>query len=121
MTDVVSTRSVSEWLQECALEQLSQLSSYLHVLFVNELKVLKENVSVVNLFLHVMISTIRLSHKRMIYQPHFTISFEGLFQLYLAINDEFSSTHCAVTNELGVMTILMCTPVPVKSKLVNFP
>ncbi|CAL9750206.1 unnamed protein product [Musa acuminata subsp. burmannicoides] len=117
VNDVVSTRSVSEWLQECALEQLSQLSSYLHVLFVNELKVLKENVSVVNLFLHVMISTIRLSHKRMIYQPHFTISFEGLFQLYRAINAEFSSTHCAVTNELGVMTILMCTPVPVKSKL----
>ncbi|WOL03409.1 hypothetical protein Cni_G12129 [Canna indica] len=117
VNDVVSTRSDSEWLHECGLEQLSELSSHLHVLFVNDLKLLKENVSVLNLMLHVMISTIRLSHKRTIFQPHFTISLEGLFKLYLSINNELSNKDFAMANELAVMTILMNTPWPVISAL----
>lgn len=118
MNDVVSTTSIAEWLQDCALEQLSELSSYLHHLFVNDIKLLKENVSLVSLILNVVISTFNISQKRAINQPKFTISLEGLFNLYLSINAEFSKTECAMANELGLTAMLMSSPLPVVSKLV---
>ncbi|XP_042413782.1 uncharacterized protein LOC122002620 isoform X1 [Zingiber officinale] len=117
VNDVVSITSISEWLQDCALEQLSELSSYLHHLFVNDIKLLKENVSLVRLILHVVISTFNISQKRAINQPKFTISLEGLFNLYLSINTEFSKTECAMANELGLTAMLMSSPLPVVSTL----
>ncbi|XP_074574903.1 uncharacterized protein LOC141831446 isoform X1 [Curcuma longa] len=117
VNEVVSNPSIAEWLQDCALEQLSELSSYLHNLFVKDIKLLKENVSLVSLILNVVISTFNISQKRAIDQPKFTISLEGLYNLYFSINAEFSITECAMANELGLTAMLMSSPLPVVSKL----
>ncbi|XP_072970894.1 uncharacterized protein [Typha angustifolia] len=117
VNDVISSRPIMEWLQEFALEQLSEISSYLHVLFVRALKLLKENVALVNYMLRVMVSTLRLSQKRKIYQPHFTLSFDGIVMLYRAINGELSNTNFSLTMELGIDVILMSAPVPIISHL----
>ncbi|XP_038973323.1 uncharacterized protein LOC103720976 isoform X2 [Phoenix dactylifera] len=117
INDVVSWRTIAEWLQECAVEQLSEFSTHLYGVFVNAIKLLKENVSLVNSMLHVLGSTLRLSQKRKIFQPHFTLSLKGLFQLYQAIYSEFNNMVFNLTIELAIDTILMSTPVPVVSHM----
>ncbi|KAG1370125.1 putative Nucleolar pre-ribosomal-associated protein 1 [Cocos nucifera] len=117
INDVVSSRTITEWLQECALEQLSEFSMHLYGVFVGAFKLLKENISLINSMLHVIVSTLRLSQKRKIFQPHFTLSLEGLFQLYQAICGEFNNMEFALTIELAMDTILMSTPAPVVSRM----
>ncbi|XP_073099472.1 uncharacterized protein [Elaeis guineensis] len=117
INDVVSSRTITEWLQECALEQLSEFSTHLYGVFVGAFKLLKENVSLINSMLHVIVSTLRLSQKRKIFQPHFTLSLESLFRLYQVIYSEFNNMEFNLTIELAIDTILMSTPVPVVSHM----
>lgn len=68
-----------------------------------------ENVSLVNSMLLILISTLKISQKRKLYQPHFTLSLESLFQIYQAVN----MYHTARSSEiaaLGLKAILMSTP-----------
>lgn len=81
-------------------------------------KFLKENVSLINSMLHVIGSTLRLSQTRKIFQPHFTLSLEGLFRLCQAICIEFHNMEFNLTIKLAIDTILMSTPVPVASHMV---
>ncbi|XP_058070405.1 uncharacterized protein LOC131219338 isoform X2 [Magnolia sinica] len=106
---VISARILVEWLQKYGLEQLSELSFHLHTLFISGLKSLKENVELVNSIFGVLVSTLRISQKRKIYQPHFTLTVDGLFQIFQAV-DEFSGMRFGLTAEFGLKTILMSTP-----------
>ncbi|XP_077224093.1 ribosome 60S biogenesis amino-terminal protein isoform X2 [Tasmannia lanceolata] len=110
VSDVLSFRNMTEWLQKYALEQLSELSVHLHMLFVGGMVSLNENVGLANSILHILLSTLRISQKRKMYQPHFTLSVEGLFNLYQAIDGKLSNVGSGLTAELGLKTILMSTP-----------
>ncbi|CAN1172113.1 Nucleolar pre-ribosomal-associated protein 1 [Linum perenne] len=109
--DVVSSRGIVEWLQNHALEQLMGLASHVYKVVVGELKLLKRNVSLLNAVLQILVSTLKISQKRKIYQPHFTLSFEGLVQIYQAFNESDDATSCKDA-ELGLQAILMSIPPP---------
>ncbi|KAJ6966734.1 hypothetical protein NC652_004325 [Populus alba x Populus x berolinensis] len=109
VNDVVSSRNIVEWLQNYALEQLMELATYLYKLLVAGSKLIKENVTLVNSVLHIMLTTLKISQKRKIYQPHFTLTFEGLFQIYQAL-DVFNTSRPSASSELGLKTILMGFP-----------
>ncbi|CAK7338479.1 unnamed protein product [Dovyalis caffra] len=109
ISDVVSSRNIVEWLQNYALEQLMELATHLYKLLVAGSKSMKENVAVVNSVLHIMLTTLKISQKRKIYQPHFTLTFEGLFQIYQAL-DVFNTTRPSASSEFGLKAILMGSP-----------
>lgn len=115
---MVSLRPIYEWLRDDALEQLSKLSQLLHSMFVGSSKVLKDNVSLIDPILAVIISTLRISQERKIFQPHFHLSIEALFQLCQTIDSEMEDTISRSTVCLGLTTILMSTPPPVRSQMV---
>lgn len=107
--DAISSQNITEWLQKDALEQLMELCSHLYQVLIGGLTFKKGNVALVNLFLQIMISTVKISQKREIYQPHFTLSLEGLYQIYQAVSvyNYAGSYPCA---EVGLKAILMGTP-----------
>ncbi|GAV68651.1 Npa1 domain-containing protein [Cephalotus follicularis] len=109
VNDVGLSRSINEWLQNYALEQLMELSSHLHKLLIDGAKVINNNIVLVKSVLQTMITTLKISQKRKIYQPHFTLSLEGLFQIYEAASLENITTSSS-NAELGLKTILMSTP-----------
>lgn len=113
---LISSRLITDWLQETALEQLSTISSYLSVL-INNAKLLKGNVHLLTSALSVITSTMRLSMKRKIYQPHFTLSLHGVFNLCQAIGGSSRSTEHKLAMELGIDAILMNGPIPILSEM----
>lgn len=115
ISDIVSSRTISEWLQDCALEQLSEFSLLLLQLCVDALKFLKEDISLVHAMLIVISSTAKLSQKRNIYQPHFTLSLEYLFQLFQLVSVKFVNLRHII--ELGMDVTLSNTPTPVASNV----
>ncbi|KAK2639656.1 hypothetical protein Ddye_027451 [Dipteronia dyeriana] len=105
VNDVISSRNITQWLQKHALEQLMELSSRLYKLLVGGVNLIRKNVSLVNSIIEILISTLKISQKRKMYQPHFTLSLESLLQIYEAVNV------CNTANpELGLKAILMSTP-----------
>jgi nucleolar pre-ribosomal-associated protein 1 len=66
----------------------------------------------------VIASTMRLSMKRKIYQPHFTLSLHGIFKLCQAIDGHSRSTELKLTMELGTDVVLMNGPLPILSEKV---
>uniref|UniRef100_A0A0A9E738 URB1 C-terminal domain-containing protein n=1 Tax=Arundo donax TaxID=35708 RepID=A0A0A9E738_ARUDO len=115
-SDLISSRLITDWLQETALEQLSAISSCLYVLLVKDAKLLKGNVPLLTSVLSVITSTMRLSMKRKIYQPHYTLSLHGVFDLCQAIGGSSRSTELKLAIELGIDAILMNGPMPVLSE-----
>ncbi|KAK9082655.1 hypothetical protein Scep_029126 [Stephania cephalantha] len=105
--DVISSRTVIEWLQTYSLEQLSEFSSHALKLFADNSKMIMHDVPLVISLLKVLVSTLRISQKRKLYQPHFTLSHEGLFQLCQAVDTDVRSSLGA---ELGLRAMLMSTP-----------
>lgn len=86
-----------------------ELSSNLYKLLVGGLKLIKDNVSLVNSILQIMTLTLKISQKRKIYQPHFILSMESLFtihQVLCACDTSRSSPNA----EFGLQVILMSTP-----------
>ncbi|CAD6259524.1 unnamed protein product [Miscanthus lutarioriparius] len=114
---LISSRLITDWLQETALEQLSAISSYLSVLLINNAKLLKGNARLLTSVLSVITSTMRLSMKRKIYQPHFTLSLHGVFNLCQAIGGSSGSTEHKPAMELGIDAILMNGPIPFFSEM----
>ncbi|CAD6259532.1 unnamed protein product [Miscanthus lutarioriparius] len=114
---LISSRLITDWLQETALEQLSAISSYLSVLLINNAKLLKGNARLLTSVLSVITSTMRLSMKRKIYQPHFTLSLHGVFNLCQAIGGSSRSTEHKLAMELGIDAILMNGPIPFFSEM----
>ncbi|KAJ0251447.1 Ribosome 60S biogenesis amino-terminal protein [Hirschfeldia incana] len=135
ITDVLASRSVTEWLQEeeirgpsgdgdqksitesdhsnrtaFPLEGLMEISSRLCRLLGGGLVSVEENSTLVDFILQILSSTLEISQKlRKIYQPHFTISADGLLQLFEAVANCDSSQVEAIA-ERGLDTILMSTP-----------
>ncbi|TVU16117.1 hypothetical protein EJB05_39668 [Eragrostis curvula] len=116
VNDLISSRQITDWLQETALEQLSAISSYLYVL-VKDAKLLTGNVPLLTSVLRVITSTMRLSMKRKIYQPHFTLSLHGIFSMCQAIGGCSRSTELKLAIELGIDAILMNGPLPILSEM----
>ncbi|KAK9082658.1 hypothetical protein Scep_029129 [Stephania cephalantha] len=104
---VISSRTIIEWLQTYSLEQLSEFSSHALKLFADNSKMIRHDVPLVISLLKVLVSTLRISQKRKLYQPHFTLSHEGLFQLCQAVDTDVRSSLGA---ELGLRAMLMSTP-----------
>ncbi|XP_010545221.1 PREDICTED: uncharacterized protein LOC104817664 isoform X2 [Tarenaya hassleriana] len=109
ITDVLSSRNVVEWLQRCALEELMELSLCLYRLLFGRLVSTEENATLVDSIVHILSATLKISQKRKMYQPHFTLSLEGIFQLYEAVTN-CNSPPATASAELGLRAILMSTP-----------
>ncbi|WVZ87214.1 hypothetical protein U9M48_033889 [Paspalum notatum var. saurae] len=117
INDLISSRLITDWLQETALQHLSALSSDLCVLLINNAYFLKGNVPMLTSVLSVITSTMRLSMKRKIYQPHFTLSLHGVFNLCRAIGVNSRRTEHKLAIELGIDAILMNGPVTILSEM----
>ncbi|XAR52354.1 hypothetical protein NMG60_11020377 [Bertholletia excelsa] len=108
LNDVMSSRHMTEWLQKYALEQLSGLATHLYKLLVGGDQI-KEKASLVNSILQILTATFKISQKRKVYQPHFTLSLEGLFQIYEVVS-MCSKRNYSPTAKLGLKAVLMSTP-----------
>ncbi|KAL8538638.1 hypothetical protein ACS0TY_000600 [Phlomoides rotata] len=106
---VTAPRNIVEWLQKHAMEQLSELSMHLYKLLVNGVELVINQSSVCASILQVLTLVLKISQKRKIYQPHFTISEEGLFKLHEAV-EICSKTCCNSIMGLGLKAVLMSTP-----------
>ncbi|OMP06680.1 hypothetical protein COLO4_07980 [Corchorus olitorius] len=109
VNEVISSKDITQWLQSCALEQLMELASHLYKLLVSGKKLINEHGTFVNPTLHIITLTLELSQKRQINQPHFTLSLEGLFQIYQAVDEHEIGRHTA-NAEHGLEAILMSAP-----------
>ncbi|KAL3520732.1 hypothetical protein ACH5RR_018881 [Cinchona calisaya] len=107
--DLVLSRNTSEWLQKYALEQLSELAAHVYQILVGCTKLIQEHTRITDLILQLLMSTLKISQKRKIYQPHFKLSLEGLYQLYDAV-DACPGGSFSSTSEIGLKAILMSTP-----------
>ncbi|KNA12925.1 hypothetical protein SOVF_121720 [Spinacia oleracea] len=107
--ETVSSRGTMEWLQKHAIEQLSDLSCHLLNLLVKCSKLALETKSLVILILEIIVTALKMSQERSVYQPPLTPSMRSLYQLYQAVdvhnNDKFGD--CA---EYGLKAILMSAP-----------
>ncbi|CAI8619493.1 unnamed protein product [Vicia faba] len=84
VNDVISSGSMSKWLQNHGLEQLTELSSNLFSFILHDVTMTDESTELVNPFLQMIVSVLKFSQKRKICQPRFTLSIEGLYQIYQA-------------------------------------
>ncbi|KAE8719932.1 DEAD-box ATP-dependent RNA helicase 32 [Hibiscus syriacus] len=109
---VISSNDITEWLQSCALEQLMLLTSHLFKLLVSGKKLINEYAAFVGPTLHIIISTLKLSHKRHMYQPHFTLSEEVLFQIYLAVSED-DIQRCGANAKFALEAILLSGPLDI--------
>ncbi|KAK3030709.1 hypothetical protein RJ639_037206 [Escallonia herrerae] len=120
---VISSRHTSEWLQKCALEQLTELSSHLYKFLAGGMKLIKE-VPLVNSIIAILTSTLKISLERKVFQSHFTLSVEGLYQICQVIDVCSDGTYCPDA-ALGLKAVLMSTPPAVifcmdREKLLKF-
>ncbi|GFQ04880.1 nucleolar pre-ribosomal-associated protein 1 [Phtheirospermum japonicum] len=106
---ITSPRNIAEWLQKHAMEQLSELSSHLYKLLVGGVELIKEQSILCNSILKILKLVLKISQKRKIYQPHFTLSEGGIFQMYEAVA-VCSETRCCPSMGLGLKAVLMSTP-----------
>ncbi|VVB11399.1 unnamed protein product [Arabis nemorensis] len=112
MTDVLASRNVTEWLQRFALEGLMEFSSCIYRLLGGGLVSVQENGTLVDLILQILSATLKISQERNMYQPHFTITVEGIFQLFDAVAN-CDSPQVEASAGCGLNTILMSTPVDI--------
>ncbi|XVE52806.1 hypothetical protein DITRI_Ditri02bG0153700 [Diplodiscus trichospermus] len=106
---VISSKDITEWLQNCALEQLMELASHLYKLLIGGMKLINEDIAFIKPIFQIIISTLKMSQKRQMYQPHFTLSLEDLFQICLAVN-EHDIGRCSANAECGLEAILSSAP-----------
>lgn len=105
VNDVVNSRNTSQWLETPSVEQLTQITHYLYVLFTDRFELLKE-IHLADLVLEVLSSTLKISQKRDKIQPHLTFSVDGLYRLFQAIDG------CCNGEYKGLEVVLMTTPQP---------
>lgn len=106
---ITSPRNIVEWLQKHAMEQLSELSLHLYKLLASGVELFKNQSRICASILQILTLVLKISQKRMIYQPHFTLSKKGLFQLYEAV-EVCPKPVCSPIMGLGLKTLLMSTP-----------
>lgn len=86
-----------------------ELSSNLFNFLFQDATLTNETVVLVNPFLRMIASVLKLSQKRKIYQPHFTLSIEGLYQMYQA-GSVCNQAIKSIKPELALEAILMNAP-----------
>lgn len=96
-------------MQKGALEQVTELSTHLYKLLEGGTNFAKENISLGSLILRILTAALRISQKRDVDRPHFTLSGEGIFQIYKAAH-AFSDGRYNPTAEEGLELVLMNTP-----------
>ncbi|WCJ31882.1 hypothetical protein M5689_013333 [Euphorbia peplus] len=107
--DILQFTEICEWLQHNALEQLMELAFNLYKQLVGGVKLIKDNVALSDSILQIMISTLKISQRRTIDEPHLTLSFEGLYQIY-KVCSAFHASSSTPNAESGLIAILMNTP-----------
>ncbi|KAK4258228.1 hypothetical protein QN277_007700 [Acacia crassicarpa] len=107
VNDAISCGSILKWLRNFALEQLAELSSNIFNYILHDATLMNEAVALLNPLLQMVVSVLKISQKRKICQPHFTLSNEGLFKIYQVVG-QFNHTH--VNPELALEAILMNAP-----------
>ncbi|KAL9319803.1 hypothetical protein ACSQ67_011642 [Phaseolus vulgaris] len=115
VNDVISFGRISKWLKNHSLEQLMELSSNLFNFLFHDGTLANETLFLVNPFLQMVASTLKLSQSRKIYQPHFTLSIEGLYQMYQT-GSVYNKGKESIKPELALEAILMnASPVSIFS------
>ncbi|XP_023639916.1 uncharacterized protein LOC17890382 isoform X2 [Capsella rubella] len=109
ITDALHSRNETEWSQSSAFDGLMEISSRLYTLLGSGLVSMQENSTSVDLILQILSATLKISQKRKKYQPHFTITMEGIFQLFEAAAN-CDSPQLEASAERRLDTILMSTP-----------
>ncbi|XP_059294589.1 uncharacterized protein LOC132047580 [Lycium ferocissimum] len=109
LNEVVLSRHTVEWMQKYALEQLVEISCNLYEMLIEGVKMLKVNTRLVKLILQILRSALRISQKRKVYQPHFTLSVESLLQLCEVV-DECCDGRQNLVAQIGLEAVLMSTP-----------
>ncbi|KAK4360685.1 hypothetical protein RND71_019637 [Anisodus tanguticus] len=109
LNDVVLSRYAVEWMQKYALEQLLELSCNIYKMLIEGVEMLKVNTKLVKLILQILRSALRISQKRKVYQPHFTLSGESLLQLCEVV-DECCDGRQSLVAQIGLEAVLMSTP-----------
>ncbi|XP_010317143.1 uncharacterized protein [Solanum lycopersicum] len=109
LNEVVLSRHTVEWMQKYALEQLVELSCNLYKMLIEGVERLKVNSQLVKLILQILRSALRISQKRKVYQPHFTLSVESLLQLCEVV-DECCGGRQSLVAQIGLEAVLMSTP-----------
>ncbi|CAJ1964127.1 unnamed protein product [Sphenostylis stenocarpa] len=109
VNDVISSGNMSKWLQNNGLDPLMELSANLFNFLHRDATLSNETVVLVNPFLQMVASTLKVSQRRKIYQPHFTLSIEGLYQMYQA-GSVYNEAKESIKPELALEAILMNEP-----------
>lgn len=86
-----------------------ELSSNLFNFLLHDVTLASETVVLVNSFLQMISSTLKLSQRRKIYQSHYVLSIEGLYQIYQA-GSVYDQATKSVKPELALEAILMNAP-----------
>ncbi|XP_012834495.1 PREDICTED: uncharacterized protein LOC105955325 [Erythranthe guttata] len=106
---ITSPRNNIEWLPKHAMEQLSELSSNLFKLLVSSFDLIKEESTLCYSILETLTLLLKVSQKRKISQPHFTLSEDSLFQLYKTV-ESCSKTKSDPSTCLALKAVLTTTP-----------
>ncbi|GAB4859794.1 hypothetical protein Ancab_011274 [Ancistrocladus abbreviatus] len=109
MNKVISLRGSAKWLQKSGLEQLSDLAANMLNILVSGSKLVERDVSFVISILELVVSALKWSQKRKIYQPHFTLSLRVIYKLYQAVDRDNYAKYCQCA-EIALQTILMSSP-----------
>ncbi|XP_042000760.1 uncharacterized protein LOC121750309 isoform X2 [Salvia splendens] len=106
---ITSPRNIVEWLQKHAMGQLSELALHLYKILVSSVELIKDQSRICVSILQILALVLKISQKRKIYQPHFTLSDEGLFQLFEAVETCSKSIYNPIMG-LGLKVVLVSTP-----------
>ncbi|KAI3950333.1 hypothetical protein MKW92_044638 [Papaver armeniacum] len=117
VNDIISQSTITKLLQNYHLEQLSELSSHLYKFIFENLVLIKQNAPLIHLILHIVVTTLRVTQKREMFEPHlnlpdhprFNLSYDSLFQLYQAI-DGGHDKGFGLTADLVLKAILTSAP-----------
>lgn len=100
---------MSKWLQNHGFEQLMELSSNLFSVVLHDVTMTDETVGLVNPFLQMIVSVLKFSQKREICQSHFTLSIQGLYQIFQA-GSVCNQVTKGINPDLSLEAILMSAP-----------
>ncbi|KAF2287372.1 hypothetical protein GH714_039774 [Hevea brasiliensis] len=108
-SDIISFRDINQWLQDCALEQLMELSSNLYKLLVGGLELIKENVSLIDSIPTDNDVNIEDIAEKEDLSTSFYFIDGGFFRIYQTL-DACDTSRSSSNAEFGLQTILMSTP-----------
>jgi len=96
-----------------------ELSSNLFNFLLHDATLANETLLLVNPFLQMVASTWKLSQTRKIYQPHFTLSIEGLYQMYQT-GSVYNKGKKSIKPEIALEAILVnASPVSIFSMVLS--